>query len=204
MNFLICDENKADALYLKDLLKYEFLFLNIKLENKNGIELGIQIKEEFPDLHIVLTSAYKEYLEDGYKTKADRFFVKPIHPHLFKTEMKNLLLSYNQEEPVFYDSKVSNVRIPYKNIMYIEYMDRYTYIDLNNHKILKTKYKMYEWLELLKNLYFVQSYKSILINLNYVDEIKKKYVVLKDGFLLPLSKHFHKSFEQKWVDFIMH
>ena len=138
------DENKADALYLKDLLKYEFLFLNIKLENKNGIEMGIQIKEEFPDLHIVLTSAYKEYLEDGYKTKADRFFVKPIHPHLFKTEMKNLLLSYNQEEPVFYDSKVSNVRIPYKNIMYIEYMDRYTYIDLNNHKILKTKYKMYE------------------------------------------------------------
>ena len=138
------DENKADALYLKDLLKYEFLFLNIKLENKNGIEMVIQIKEEFPDLHIVLTSAYKEYLEDGYKTKADRFFVKPIHPHLFKTEMKNLLLSYNQEEPVFYDSKVSNVRIPYKNIMYIEYMDRYTYIDLNNHKILKTKYKMYE------------------------------------------------------------
>ena len=103
MNFLICDENKADALYLKDLLKYEFLFLNIKLENKNGIELGIQIKEEFPNLHIILTSAYKEYLEDGYKTKADRFFVKPIHPYLFKTEMKNLLLSYNQEEPVFYD-----------------------------------------------------------------------------------------------------
>lgn len=202
MNFLICDENKDDALYLKDLLKYEFLFLNIKLKNKNGIELGIQIKEEFPNLHIILTSAFKEYLEDGYKTKADRFFIKPIHPHLFKTEMKNLLLSYNQEEPVFYDSKVSNVRIPYKNIMYIEYMDRYTYIDLNNHKILKTKYKMYEWLELLKNLYFAQSYKSILINLNYVDEIKKKDVVLEDGFLLPLSKHFHKSFEQKWVDFI--
>lgn len=88
--------------------------------------------------------------------------------------------------------------------MYIEYMDRYTYIDLNNHKILKTKYKMYEWLELLKNLYFAQSYKSILINLNYVNEIKKKDVVLEDGFLLPLSKHFHKSFEQKWVDFIMH
>lgn len=76
MNFLICDENKADALYLKDLLKYEF-FLDIKLENKNGIELGIQIKEEFPNLHIILTSAFKEYLEDGYKTKADRFLSNP-------------------------------------------------------------------------------------------------------------------------------
>ena len=204
MNFLICDENKADALYLKDLLKYEFLFLNIKLENKNGIELGIQNKEEFPNLHIILTYAFKEYLENGYKTKADRFFVKPIHPHLFKTEMKQLLLSYNKEEPVFYDPNVSNFRIPYKTIVYIEYIDRNTYIHLSNHKILKTKYKMYEWLELLKNLYFAQSYKSILINLNYVDEIKKKDVVLEDGFLLPLSKHFHKSFEQKWVDFIMH
>ena len=166
--------------------------------------MGIQIKEGFPNLHIILTSAFKEYLENGYKTKADRFFVKPIHPHLFKTEMKQLLLSYNKEEPVFYDPKVSNFRIPYKTIVYIEYIDRYTYIHLSNHKILKTKYKMYEWLELLKNLYFAQSYKSILINLNYVNEIKKKDVVLEDGFLLPLSKHFHKSFEQKWVDFIMH
>ena len=204
MNSLICDENKADALYLKDLLKYEFLFLNIKLENKNGIELGIQNKEEFPNLHIILTYAFKEYLENGYKTKADRFFVKPIQESLFKTEMKQLLLSYNKKEPVFYDPNVSNFRIPYKTIVYIEYIDRNTYIHLSNHKILKTKYKMYEWLELLKNLYFAQSYKSILINLNYVDEIKKKDVVLEDGFLLPLSKHFHKSFEQKWVDFIMH
>lgn len=72
------DENKADALYLKDLLKYDFLFLNIKLENKNGIELGIQIKEEIPNLHIILTSAFKEYLEDGYKTKADRFLSNPF------------------------------------------------------------------------------------------------------------------------------
>ena len=204
MNFLICDENKADALYLKDLLKYEFLFLNIKLENKNGIELGIQNKEEFPNLHIILTSAFKEYLEDGYKTKADRFFVKPIQESLFKTEMKQLLLSYNKKEPVFYDPNVSNFRIPYKTIVYIEYIDRNTYIHLSNHKILKTKYKMYEWLELLKNLYFAQSYKSILINLNYVSDIKINDVVLDDGILLPLSKHFHKSFEQKWVDFIMH
>lgn len=228
MNFLISDTNKNDALYLKqllisvlnelnyeykidcinlketflNLLKYDFLFLDIESENKNGIEIGIQIKEEFPDLHIILTSAYKEYLEDGYKTKADRFFVKPIQESLFKTEMKQLLLSYNKEEPVFYDPKVSNFRIPYKTIVYIEYIDRYTYIHLSNHKILKTKYKMYEWLEILKNLYFAQSYKSILINLNYVDEIKKKDVVLEDGFLLPLSKHFHKPFEQKWVDFI--
>ena len=204
MNFLICDENKADALYLKDLLKYEFLFLNIKLENKNGIELGIQNKEEFPNLHIILTYAFKEYLENGYKTKADRFFVKPIQESLFKTEMKQLLLSYNKKEPVFYDPNVSNFRIPYKTIVYIEYIDRNTYIHLSNHKILKTKYKMYEWLELLKNLYFAQSYKSILINLNYVSDIKINDVVLDDGILLPLSKHFHKSFEQKWVDFIMH
>lgn len=204
MNSLICDENKADALYLKDLLKYEFLFLNIKLENKNGIELGIQIKEEFPNLHIILTSAFKEYLEDGYKTKADRFFVKPIQESLFKTEMKQLLLSYNKKEPVFYDPKVSNFRIPYKTIVYIEYIDRYTYIHLSNHKILKNKYKMYEWLEIVKDLYFAQSYKSILINLNYVSDIKINDVVLDDGILLPLSKHFHKSFEQKWVDFIMH
>lgn len=67
MNFLISDTNKNDALYLKqllisvlnelnyeykidcinlketflNLLKYDFLFLDIESENKNGIEIGI-------------------------------------------------------------------------------------------------------------------------------------------------------------------
>ncbi|MGM9947020.1 LytR/AlgR family response regulator transcription factor [Floccifex sp.] len=229
MNFLICEDNPLDVFRLKTLLesvlqemkfdycidvcsnrkdlfsnilKYDFLFLDIELGNDNGIELGIQIKEKYPELHIILTSAFKKYLEDGYKTKADRFFVKPIQESLFKIEMKDLLLSYYKEDPTFYDPKVSNVRIPFRNIVYIEYIDRYTYLHLNNGKILKTRYKMYEWIDMVVNLSFSQSYKSILINLKYVKEILNHDVILETGMKLPVSKHYRKEFESKWKECI--
>ena len=47
MNSLICDENKADALYLKDLLKYDFLFLDIKLEIKMELNWEFRTKKNF-------------------------------------------------------------------------------------------------------------------------------------------------------------
>lgn len=41
------DENKADALYLKDLLKYDFLFLDIKLEIKMELNWEFRSKKNF-------------------------------------------------------------------------------------------------------------------------------------------------------------
>lgn len=41
------DENIADALYLKDLLKYDFLFLDIKLEIKMELNWEFRSKKNF-------------------------------------------------------------------------------------------------------------------------------------------------------------
>lgn len=176
MHILICDDNEKDCRYLERLLKnllekehiqyvidicsdkssvldrilkYNFLFLDIELQDGNGIDVGICVRKKHPDIHIILTSSFKKYLEAGYKTGANRYFIKPINPTLFETEMKELFAQNYDSELSFYDPEVIDMRIPYRDIMYIEYMDRTSFIHLNNNKIIKCKYKMYEWIDKL-------------------------------------------------------
>ena len=149
-----------------------------------------------------MTSSFKKYLESGYKTGANRYFIKPINPTLFETEMKELFTQDDDSELSFYDPEVIDMRIPYRDIMYIEYMDRTSFIHLNNNKIIKCKYKMYEWMDKLKNLSFGQSYKSFIVNYKYVAELVKRDILLITDEKVPISKHYREDFENGYVQYI--
>lgn len=229
LNILICDDNERDCRYLEQLLKnllekehiqyvidicgdknsvldrilkYDFLFLDIELQDENGIDIGICARKKHPDIHIILTSSFKKYLEAGYKTGANRYFIKPINPTLFETEMKELFTQDYDSELSFYDPEVIDMRIPYRDIMYIEYMDRTSFIHLNNNKIIKCKYKKYEWTDKLKNLPFGQSYKSFIVNYKYVAELVKRDILLITDEKVPISKHYREDFENGYVQYI--
>ena len=82
-NKLAIDSSVTTTSDSKDILdhpfNYDFVFLDIELNQaENGIELGKKIKELNRDIHIIITSAYKEYLVDGYRIDADRTASEPF------------------------------------------------------------------------------------------------------------------------------
>ena len=52
------------------------VFLDINMEDMDGLEAAGKIKAECPKVHIVLVTACVNYAPDGYKVKASRFFLK--------------------------------------------------------------------------------------------------------------------------------
>ena len=87
LHILICDDNEKDCRYLERLLKnllekehiqyvidicsdkssvldrilkYNFLFLDIELQDGNGIDVGFCVRKKHPDIHIILTSSFKK------------------------------------------------------------------------------------------------------------------------------------------------
>lgn len=82
LNILICDDNERDCRYLEQLLKnllekehiqyvidicgdknsvldrilkYDFLFLDIELQDENGIDIGICARKKHPDIPMSLS-----------------------------------------------------------------------------------------------------------------------------------------------------
>lgn len=188
----------------KDILEnpflYDFVFLDIELnESENGIELGKKIKELNRDVHIIITSAYKEYLVDGYRIDADRYLLKPIHQRQFEIDMKGVLDRYFKEEAGFYDETICPSKIMVKNILYVDFQDKHSILVLKNNRKFTTKYPLKYWEEKLTPYRFVRAYKSILVNCDYIEDITKQDVLLIEGIKLPVSRIYRQNLYNQWL-----
>ena len=187
---------------LKNINYYDMLFLDVEINTLNGIELGLEIRKANTDCRIIITSNYKEYLIDGYKINADRYFIKPISQLDFDIEMEAVVNRFFRNYLGIYDETICKRKIYYKEILYIESFDRRTKIHLLNGSILITNYPLKDWIEKLDQFSFAQSHKSYLINLSFITGFTKQDVILENNEKIPLSRFYKSSFNNKHFDYL--
>jgi len=108
----------------------DILFLDVEIGNDNGIEFSKKLRKVYPELMIIITSKYSQYLIDGYSIDAKRYFLKPIDENIFNEEMENVLGATFQKYMGFYDSKIAPYKIHYDKILYVEFLNRATVLSI--------------------------------------------------------------------------
>ena len=229
MKILIFDDNKRDREHLTNCLKaffenknisyqiktcqnkeellndidcYDFLFLDIELGQENGIDLGLKLQKINHHCRIIITTNYSKYAIDGYKIHAERYFIKPINQHEFDLEMNVVIKNYIKDNNYFFDKKVCDSKIYIKDILYIEFIDRKSIIHKLNGEIIMTNCTLKYWYDKLRDYHFAYPYKAFLVNLKYVNALYKKDIELTNGEMIPLSRHYKKEFETKYIDLL--
>lgn len=185
---------------LDKILKYDFLFLDIELGEHNGLDIGMKVKNKNKFCHIIITSKYKQYLIDGYDINAKRYLLKPISQEYFNMKMRGVLQDYYSSNLTFYDSKISENRIYYSKIVYVDYYNKYSYLIMENGLKLKSPYPLHYWNDFLKQFSFVQCYKSIIVNCDYVLSCNKDMIELETGEKIPVSRKYKSAFKEKWLE----
>lgn len=193
--------NCKDVKNLQDVInKYDILFIDVELQNGNGINLAIEIRKFNNDIKIIFTSKHAKYLKDGYKAHADRYFLKPIDQFEFEIEMENVIREYNYNYMGFYDKKIYCKKIYYKDILYIEFLQRKTYVHLLSGKIIETNLSLKEWNKMLDENCFSRVHKSFIVNLYNIDEFNKTSITLKNSEIIPLTRVYYNNFERKYIN----
>ncbi|MCF0107141.1 MAG: DNA-binding response regulator, partial [Holdemanella sp.] len=167
--------------------------VDLFLDKENGIDIGLKIKNLKTNCKIIIISSNQNYVMDGYKIKAERYFLKPIDEKQFIFEMKEIMQEYFYDAYGFIDKKISEHKIYIHEIVYIEYMNKCTILHCTDNRIYKTPYPLKYWIEKLNKLGFQQCYKSYVINKKYIDNINKADIVLKNKERIPLSRHYLKT-----------
>lgn len=187
---------------LDNINHFDLVFLDIELSNENGITIGKEIRKINSDIRIIIYSSYSKYLIEGYKIQADRYFLKPISQEDFNIEFENVIYRYLKEYEGFYDKKICERKIYFKEILYIEFIDRKTQIHLLNSKKIITPYPLKYWEEKCIQQSFSKPHKSFLINLRHISGFSNHNIILINTESLPLSKHFKKSFNEAYVNYL--
>lgn len=197
--------NPVSGLELIEKYKPELVFLDIQMDEMNGIDVMKMID---PDIKVIFCTAYSEFAVTSYELNAMDFLMKPIPFDRFVKAIRKIrsaenTLRHNETESIANDyifvkteQKGKMLKIDLNDIDYIEAMSNYIAFHRGSAKTLVYS-SMKEIEEYLTGSPFMRIHKSYIIALNKIVSIDNSCVVLKNRTeRIPLSHTYKAAFMQ--------
>lgn len=194
-----------DALEAKEFLqnnKIDLLFADINMPGITGLDLVRSLADK---PLVIFTTAYKNFAYEGFELEAVDYLLKPISFDRFEKAVLKAAEYYqyklnaqsDTKQHIFVRSEYRIIRIDTDNIIYIEGLEDYIKIHLQNERPLLTLMTMKAILEKLP-AGFTRIHRSYIIHTAKVKAVTGKKVVLNTGTELPVSDSYI-DFIRKWI-----
>lgn len=183
-------------------VKYDIVFMDINMEQTDGIETAMRIRAFQSNTYIVFVTAFIKYVLDGYKVDAVRYIMKDTLDAAIP-ECMDAIFQKMQLRQVSFSFMEGEKRL---------YTDNLYYVESNKHKSVfyyqeegLTKYQMYEKLDniekLLENFGFLRIHKSYLVNMKHIRKISNYIVKLRTGEELPIPRIRYQAVKQAFAEY---
>ncbi|MCM1256316.1 MAG: LytTR family DNA-binding domain-containing protein [Roseburia sp.] len=204
-------EFASGEMLLQTNLDFHLVFLDIVMDEKNGISVGNEIYRRNRRTKVIFQTSFKEYCKDAINVShAFAFLEKPLMKEEVKVqieaflengmdlmnpcmEFQNVICTYGGAE----ESKAV-VSLPIRDIMYFSYlktMKKVKIVTEDSEYIYKTA--MNAIVKRMKPFQFAVSCRGMLVNLENVEKIQGYQVLLKNGDKVALSQKRVQEFRTK-------
>lgn len=201
-----------DAINRAKQNKPDLILLDIVMPDINGYEVLLELKKSDITQNIpVIFITGLDQVEDEEKAfhfGAVDYITKPFHASIIKARIKSHLKISEKIKSRDNAAIVIKTRQELRNILLRELM----YISISGHWLnfhlisgevitIYASLKQYEEI-LLADSRFVHCHKSFIINMDYVEVLEIRNVLMKNNILLPISKKYMniKKHYSEWVN----
>ncbi len=229
MKIAIVEDNNLESNYLQDLIteyflknnisleaisyisaedffaswpmELDILFLDILMEEMNGIEIAINIRQKNEYVMIIFTTSNPQFSLAGYAVDALDYLIKPVSKELlFRTLDKAIhRLGVSRHNYFTINNNDGYFVINTMEIHYIELLNRKLIIHTKSGPVVCLRTLQYME-EQLPDTFF-RCHNAFLVNLHAVESVKGPDIVVA-GNTIPISKHRRKDFIRALTNFV--
>ena len=104
-------QNGVKAMEIAEKLQPDVVITDIKMPYMNGLQLSHKLKEEYPNIRIIIFSGYDEfeYAQEAVHIQAEEYILKPIDADKLKTVFTNIRNDLDKE----YDERQNISKLEY-------------------------------------------------------------------------------------------
>jgi DNA-binding LytR/AlgR family response regulator len=185
---------------LKYLRKYpvDLLFLDINMPSLSGIDFYKSVEQE---TMVIFTTAYSEFAVEGFNLNAVDYLLKPYTFERFEKAVSkaNDYFNFNsqtdnlKDQYLFIRADYSLIKIATIDIIYIEGLDDYIKIHLQDQKSVVARMTMKGIMEKLSAKNFIRVHRSFIVAFNRIRNVRNKVIFL-DGIEISIGNSFEKEF----------
>lgn len=179
----------------------DILFLDIVMKEKDGLQVGKEMRCNNPDMLIIYITNLKEKISIAVnRIHAFGYLEKPISCEYVYTLLSDAVNYFRQNarenEVTFLSEDKSIIKLPASEIYYFEYLQRKIKIVTKTRNHI-CKGKISEIADKMKPYGFEMSHQSFVVNLYEVEKIVPPNIIMKNGDPVYLAQKRQSAIRRK-------
>lgn len=186
---------------------FDLYLLDIIMPDKNGIELGLELRRlDNTGLIIYLTTS-PDYAVDSYLTRAFFYLLKPLcQDKLFPVLDETVThICRTKNDFLLVKTREGLQKLPVFSIVYGELVGRSIQYHLSDGTVIQSMTSRQSFRKeispLLEHPQFALCSVSFVVNLAYIERVERNCLTLKEGSRLPLTRAFREEVKECWLDY---
>lgn len=197
----------TEELLLSKVL-YDMLFLDVEMENLNGIDAAKKLLEYKNDTFIFFITNYSIYSDRASDIRAHRYLSKPLDIDRLRNGLDSALKKISDVAKIITVTDMEtkkNYNIPIASIIFIENTGRHTKIYLTT----RPAFVVEEIFSIIKERiesgveYFAMPHQGYYVNMRFVDDYDKKEVKMSYGkrsYTAIMTRGRYRTFNDKMFE----
>lgn len=180
---------------------YDFIILDIQLQQAFGFEVARQLIKKHPTLKILYYSNNIEYSPDSFEAHAFGFLLKPLQKDKLFRRIDRIAYQHLKDRITFMDRDKIRQQILVHDIQHIEAHGRKTSV-ITTHKTFEVNQTLTGWTETLKTYHFALCQRGILVNLHAIENLTiQNEIVLHNKQTFHLTRDIGRIFKDRLLSY---
>lgn len=181
---------------------YDVVFLDIEMEDMNGIDTAKQLRLRDELAYIIYVTSHESYAIESFSVRPYQFVLKPFEDKVIEKYFMDVYEKVSSIDE-YYEFKYNNVyyKLLLNDIMFFESEARRIIIHLKDGK----KYEHYDRLDKVQQkvssskIDFLRIHKSTLVNSKYIKIKYQSEIELMNGKKLVISENKRKEINEHYI-----
>lgn len=181
---------------------YQLAFLDIQMDELNGISLAKNLKERNSKIVIFFVTSYNDYQDEAMDLRAFRFFEKPLNADRLYSGLEKAMEYIDESYVDFYvwtDNEHKQILVD--DVIYVERGNRQVTL-VTTQGNFTTRESFDEWCAILQNSFFYRVHKSFIVNLHYVTGYKYSELFVQNNVRIPIASRRQTDFHKFWFAYL--
>ncbi len=195
-------ENGCDL--LKSPKKFHAIFLDIQMEQLDGIQTAVEIRKKDKHTKIIYVTNFSNYQTDAFTVRAFGYIVKPVSCKQICDQIDDIIAySYQESQRVTYtfNTNAGIKTIDTKDIYYFESYNHKTKVQCKNIAYIISD-SVINIFDKFKPYGFAMPHKSFVINFLHVSSVKGYDIILTNGMKIPISQKRAVEFKSEFHSYL--
>lgn len=197
-----CFDSGEELLLKASIYDFDLVFLDIYMDDENGIDIARKLLKISPNTEIVFTTVSLDHAVDAFEINALHYLVKPITNEMIEVVFQRYNAKRKEKRPVILVKVGRNNQLIFLDqINYLQSSNHATIISLSNSRVISVYSKISD-LEKELDDSFVKIQRGIIVNMNFIEKMDSKECILQNGEKIMLSRKEKANIKETYENFI--